>query len=243
MPLRLLDLASGRVRTLAYAQGDVGVGAFSPDGRTLSTWDDDGNVSLWDLDTGALTADLRGTGRVGAQQEFSPDGRTLYTAGADPTAMIWDVAGDRRLMRPFRTNTDTYPFQPGPPSFAASPNGRTLAIATHAGRVDLIDGETLRRTGGFEAFPGRSLRAIEYSPDGRRLAVAEARGGVGLWDAGSGKRVGPLLSTPRDARADGAGRCSPSAREAFSLRQAPGGRTGTPRPPSPCGSGTPTGRS
>ena len=65
--------------------------------------------------------------------------------------------------------------------------------------MDLIDAETLRRTGGFEAFPGRSLRAIEYSPDGRRLAVAEARGGVGLWDAGSGKRVGPLLSTPRDA--------------------------------------------
>ena len=197
--LRLLDLASGRVRTLAHPQGDFGVGAFSPDGRTLSTLDDDGNVSLWDSDTGALTETFEVPAASG-HQVFSPDGRTLYTAGVDPTAMIWDVAGDRRLLRPFRTNIDTYPFQPGPPSFAASPNGRTLAIATHAGRVDLIDAETLRKTSGFEAFPDTSLRAIEYSPDGRRLAVAEERGGVGLWDAGSGKRVGPLLSTPRYAR-------------------------------------------
>ena len=110
--------------------------------------------------------------------------------------MIWDVAGDRRLLQRFRTNTDTYPVQPWPPSVATSPDGRTLAIGTRAGRVDLIDGETLRRTGGFEAFPGRSLPAIEYSPDGRRLAVAGGDGGLGLWDAGSGKRIGPLLSTP-----------------------------------------------
>ena len=174
LPLRLLDLASGRVRTLAYAQGDFGVGAFSPDGRTLSTWDDDGNVSLWDLDTGALTQTFELPPASG-RQEFSPDGRTLYTAAADPTAMIWDVAGDRRLLQRFRANTDTYPFQPWPPSFATSPDGRTLAIASHAGPVDLIDGETLRRTGGFEAFPGRSSAAIEYSPDGRRLAVATGR--------------------------------------------------------------------
>ncbi len=63
--------------------------------------------------------------------------------------------------------------------------------------MDLIDAETLRSSGGFEAFAGRSALAIEYSPDGRRLAVAGTGGGVGLWDAGSGKRVGPLLRAPR----------------------------------------------
>ncbi len=196
--VRLLDLASGRVRTLAYPGGDFGVGAFSPDGRTLSTWDEDGNVSLWDLDTGALTQTFELPAASG-RQVFSPDGRTLYTAGADTTATILDVEGDGRLLRPFRTDTDTYPFQPGPPSFATSRDGRTLAVAGEDGQVDVIDGETLRRTGGFEAFPGRSLPAIEYSPDGRRLAVAGRDGGLGLWDPGSGKRVGPLLSAPRGA--------------------------------------------
>ena len=75
--------------------------------------------------------------------------------------------------------------------------------------MELIDSETLRRSGGFEAFANRSALAIEYSPDGRRLAVAGAGGGVGLWDAGSGKRagrllrapVGPARHNPRDVRA------------------------------------------
>ena len=193
--LRLLDLASGRVRMLADPQGDFGVGAFSPDGRTLSTWDEDKTLVFWDVHTGAVAQTFELPAASG-RQVFSPDGDTLYTAGADPTAMIWDLAGDRRLLRPFRA--EIHP-RTTPPAFATSPDGRTLAVATRDGRVDLIDAETLRRTGGFEAFPGRSLFAIEYSPDGRRLAVAEERGGVGLWDAASGKRVGPLLSTPRDA--------------------------------------------
>ena len=106
-----------------------------------------------------------------------------------------------------------------------SPDGRTLAVARLDGRVDLIDAETLRRTGGFEAFAGRSALAIEYSPDGRRLAVAGAGGGVGLWDAGSGKRVGRLLRAPRRPRAANprTSRRSPSARAACSPRRTSGG--------------------
>ncbi len=63
--------------------------------------------------------------------------------------------------------------------------------------MGLIDAETLRETGGFEAFAGRSALAIEYSPDGRLLAVGGQNGGVGIWDAGSGQRAGPLLLAPR----------------------------------------------
>ena len=83
------------------------------------------------------------------------------------------------------------------PPFAISPDGRALAVARLDGRVDLLDAETLRRTGGFAAFDGRSAVAIEYAPDGRHLAVAGAGGGVGVWDAGSGRRLGPLLRAPR----------------------------------------------
>jgi WD40 repeat protein len=207
--LRLLDLASGQLRTLAGAAAGVrrsrligedasfGIGAFSPDGRTLATWDDSENVILWDVREGLPTETFEGHTREAWTQVFSPDGRTLYTAGDDSKVIIWDVAGDRRLGRPFRT---AFVYETGelfPPPFAISPDGRTVAVARLDGRVDLIDAETLRRTGSFEAFADRAAVAIEYAPDGRALAVAGGGGGLGVWDAASGRRVGPLLRAPR----------------------------------------------
>ncbi len=204
-PLRLLDLASGRVRTLSAGAG-LEPRAFSPDGRTLSTSEDGGSVILWDVEEGVPIETLEG--HADMQQDsthaFSPDGRTLYTAGDDGRVIVWDVAGDRRLGRPFPTG---YRFEGGftafeafRPAFALSPDGRALAVARLDGRVELIDAETLRRTASFEAFPGRAAVAIDYSADGRRLAVAGQGGGVGVWDVESGERVGALLRAPRGPR-------------------------------------------
>jgi WD40 repeat protein len=171
--------------------------AFSPDGRTLATGDGQGNVIVWDVSERRAIETLEGHNDAITGVAFGPDGRTLYTASADSTARIWDVAGYRRLARPFRTNSVNDPGASSPRAFALSPDGHTLAAARRDGRVDLIDAETLRRTGGFKAFADRKALAIEYSPDGSRLAVAGQGGGVGVWDAGSGKRAGPLLNTPR----------------------------------------------
>ena len=239
--LRLLDLASGRVELLGRPQGDFGVAAFSPDGRILSTFDEeDGNLMFWDVETGALTQTFEFPA-ASRRQVFSPDGDTLYTDGAD-SVIVWDVDGDRRLIRPFHTNTDTSPFG-SLPTFAISPDARTLAVARPDGRVDLIDAQTLRRAGGFEAFTDRAL-AIEYSPDGGLLAVAGGRGGVGLWETGSGKRVGRRCSPPgRRLRTRTTSGHWPSATEACSRRRAPEGRTRPRRRPVPCGSGTSMGRS
>ena len=212
--LRLLDLRSGRARTLAGAAAGVeasrligedasfGIGAFSPDGRTLTTWDNSDNVIVWDVRAGVPTETFEGHARDTTVQVFSPDGQTLYTAGDDSRVIIWDVAGDRRLGRPFRTGFVYEAGEVFPPPVAISPDGRALALARLDGRVDLLDAETLRRTGGFEAFDGRSAVAVEYAPDGRRLAVAGVGGGVGVWDAASGRRLGPLLRAPRGAAAN-----------------------------------------
>jgi WD40 repeat protein len=204
--LLLLDLASGQLRTLAGRMdpdAGQGIGAFSPDGRTLATWDEDESIVLWDVRRGVEVETLVGHSGDGREQVFSPDGRILYTVSLDSTAIIWDVAGDRRLGRPFATGLRPLGFVESPPSpFALSPDGGSLAVARQDGRVELIDAETLRRTGGFKAFDRTPATAIEFSPDGRQLAVAGVRGLLGLWDAGSGERIGPLLDAPRGACAD-----------------------------------------
>jgi DNA-binding SARP family transcriptional activator/WD40 repeat protein len=215
--LRLLDLASGRVRTLAGAPAEVSpsrfvgedatfaVGAFSPDGRTLATWDDSENVSTWNIRAGVATETFEGHARDARIHVFSHDGRTLYTAGDDSRVIVWDVAGDRRLGRPFRTGlVPAYNIgEDFPLPFALSPDERTVAVAGLGGRVNLIDAQTLRRTGDFEAFDGR-VAAIEYAPDGRMLAIAGGGGGVGVFEAASGRRVRPFLRMPRGPRASDA---------------------------------------
>ena len=208
--LSLLDLASGQVRV--FGSPLEAPGAFSPDGRTLSTSHDDGSVILRDVESGATIEALEGQDGTDAQV-FGADGRTLYTTNEGSNVTIWDVTGDRRLVRQFPTDTVNETPEGSPPTFAVSPDGSTLAVSRFDGRVDLIDAETLRRTGGFEAFPGRSALAIEYSPDGRRLAVAGQGGGVGIWDAGSEQRVGPFVRAPRGPllRTRATSRRSPSA--------------------------------
>ena len=212
--VRLLDLASGRVERLrGRHRGGLVFGAFSPDGRTLSSGTGSGEVVVWDVQEGRAIERLEGHHGTVWMQAFSPDGRTLYTAGDDSNVFIWDAAGDRRLGRPFRTSTPGAPAANSPP-FAVSPDGRTLAVARIDGRVDLIDAETLRRTGSFETFADRSALAVEYSPNGSRLAVAGAGGGVGLWDAVSGKRAGPPLRA-----SVGAGRHDPRSVYALAFGQ------------------------
>ena len=204
--VQLLDLSSGRVRRLRERHdAAVSSEAFSPDGRTLATGGADGTVMVWNLKQGQVIETLEGHTAGVWGSAFSPDGRMLYTASNDSSVIIWDVAGDRRLGREFHTGIVQSSCRAGgegcgdtfPPAFALSPDGRTLAAARLDGRVDLIDGETLQRTGGFKAFRNTPATAIEYAPDGARLAVAGGRGLLGIWDARSGRRVGPLLDAPR----------------------------------------------
>lgn len=75
--------------------GQVGVVnalAFSPDGTLLVTGANDGILRLFEVETGALIAELpQWHTRAIRDVAFSPDGTRLFSTGADGITMLWQI--------------------------------------------------------------------------------------------------------------------------------------------------------
>jgi WD40 repeat protein len=172
--VELLDLSTGRRRTLGRQETGVIAVEFSPDGATLATGGVDGTVMVWDVASGQVRETFEGhEGRIGIRGlRFSRDGRTLYSAG--PSSVIaWDVAGSDRLGRRFWFSTT-----PTSPTFAISPDGSVLATpdGKRSDHIALRDLRSLKLTRRRPLAPGiGQISAIAFEPDGTRLAVGGER--------------------------------------------------------------------
>ena len=79
------------VRDFALQTAEVLSVAAAPDGRALASGDADGNVDLWDVQSGAKTRSHKLDHAVEAVT-FSADGKLLATGGADQTVRIFDAS-------------------------------------------------------------------------------------------------------------------------------------------------------
>ncbi len=147
---------------------------FSPDGSRLVTVLEDNDLHIWEADSGAELARLRGQAATVTALEYSPDGEQIATGAANGTIRLWDarkLAAERELLA--HDNAVL--------AFAFRPDGDTLASASHDGTVRVWS----RGVGGMLAdLPdAKGLTAVAFSPDGGRLAVApHGAGTIELWD-------------------------------------------------------------
>jgi WD40 repeat protein len=153
--------------------------AFSRDGDLIATGDFAAKVRVWNANTGIVVDEFDSApgvpSAVARSVAFSPTGDLLaYTSGGGVG------------LRDVRGHQDVAMSAPGALSLAVAfnPRGDRLAVGHVGGRLQLLDGHTLKPVGELQAHPG-SVTSLGFSPDGNRLATGGGDNLVNVWEVAS----------------------------------------------------------
>ena len=177
--------------------------ALSPGGRTLVTVGPDGG-RFWDVATGTLAGKATLMSPRVERIHYDPLGgiATLETSRPEISGLdigwvlrFWDGSG-----RPVGEAQPMAGPIPDFQHFEFSPEGTSLAVIDHYGRLGLYD---CRRGKRKEQFLGTSsfVRAIAFSPDGTTLASGTIDGQTQLWNVASGHPRPVTIPQPGPIRA------------------------------------------
>ena len=162
----LWDRAQNSSRTFALANAPITELTFSPNGTYLAAGLENGNLLIWEYESGTLIQTLDGhTDQVNAAI-FTRDERTLATGSADQTVRIWDI-NSGRLIDQFGDHRSTI-F-----SLAFSPDGSKVASGG-VGERFLFD-----LNEGFKSFEYRGtadqVAGLAFSADGEQIVTITDR--------------------------------------------------------------------
>ena len=175
--IRLWEVATGEEITTVDQEGRAV--ALSPDGRTLASSSGFG-IELWDVETGSQVAAISGEGTSGIEAlAFSPDGRLLAAgeAWSGTSVHLWDLETATRTatLEGHKDRVNSLVF---------SPDGRTVASASHDHTVKLWDVASESIVTTFEGHTSWVF-SVDFSPDGTLLASASDN--IKLWDLDTGE--------------------------------------------------------
>ena len=189
--LWLYEAATSQALALLPTESAVHSVAFSLDG-TLAAGLDNGQVELWEVETGERIGTLRHADWDwgGVRVAFSPDGTRLASGSLEQIIKVWDVE-TRRVAGTWRVARESDSYWDIPVAF--SPDGTRLVSGFQDGTVRLWDVATQTEVATLEGHTDR-VTSVAFSPDGALLASAGGPGDrtVILWDAGTQSQVATL---------------------------------------------------
>ncbi|MBI3864753.1 MAG: hypothetical protein HY290_22985 [Planctomycetia bacterium] len=193
---------AGAPSTFSKSTAGAAAAGRNPDGKTLASAHDKGDVKLWDLPEATLRVALPGHESRSRlfSLAFSPDGTTLVSADVAGTIKLWDVAGRKEVASLAEAGFSVY-------SVAFSPDGQRLAAG--GGRYDheakkwesagvtIWDMPTRKIVLSINGH-ATAVRAVQFGGDGKWLASAGGSGiGLGTDQPGELRIWDPVDGTQR----------------------------------------------
>ena len=153
--------------------------AYSPDGQYLATGDTNGEIILWEVNTGRLKSRIRADSNWIRSIAYSPDGQYLASAGENQTIRIWSVVDDSciQMIDDVQNQVWVVIFSPDDSKIATAGEDKTIKIWS------VESGQCLN------TFLGHSdcVRSVAFSPDGQYLASGSEDKTIKIWSVESGQ--------------------------------------------------------
>ncbi|HKS16139.1 MAG TPA: WD40 repeat domain-containing protein, partial [Planctomycetota bacterium] len=187
-PIRFWDPRTGREVSRIDHSASVTAMAFSPDGRTLATfeceYEKQAIVRRWDVLTGRQVGKIDLDTKIFKYQgSFSPDARHVLNVSQQPAAMVDAVTG--AVFRTF----------PGSVITALSPDGKRALLRGKRLAVVDLDSEKELWSVDIRKLSGENQGPAFFSPDGRELFFCMA-GVASVADAATGKTLREIPVDP-----------------------------------------------
>jgi WD40 repeat protein len=177
--VQLWDVATGRLLREIGEPGSQVV--YSPDGKTIALLRSEsplhgGNLSLWDVASGAEVWSLPLPARWPSQSAVSPDGKLLAACADDGTVRLVETGSGTERGRLKHNKVCAVAFALG---------GQVLASGEDDGTIRIWDVGTGKQTRHLRGHVS-SVNALAFSPDAKTLLSGGTDNCVGLWDVANG---------------------------------------------------------
>ena len=177
--LRVWNLASQERVLLVDVAEVMRTTEFSPDGEQLVVACMNGNVMVFDVQSGDRVHRLD-SHRTGVHvARWSPDGRWIASGSIDTRVVIWDAVNGGEPTRVLNGHRDSVR------GLCWSPDGSRLATGGDDRKVKIWNASTGAEPVTIHEHE-QAITCVAWSPDGTRVASATKGGTVRIWDASLG---------------------------------------------------------
>jgi len=189
-PNRLVQIWNvGNSKELAGVRvnGNIAAVAVSPDGNTVAASPGNGEIHIWDAQTGKRKWNLIGRSRMGHTLTFSPDGKTLAASSDDASVQLFDTAtGKSKSITACPVTSEYVRIR----SLKFNGPDRAIALISYGSTAlvwEIPSGKQLSPAGGHH----EGIAAIGFNDGGKEILTATATGTILRWNR-AGEELGPF---------------------------------------------------